>query len=303
MSKDRNRPEIGSAGWRSRVQLFSLVVFNSYFLTPIGKYLCVPVLNCYSCPVGTVACPIGSIIAFGLVRRIPYYVVGFLGLMALSAGRAFCGWACPFGYMQDWLYRIRTPKLKLPRAADALKYALLIVLVIALPVAFGGGKAQTAEQRITEGRSRALDYCALVCPAGTMEAGLPALATSREVRAGVSLRTWGKLAILGLVFGLVIASRRSFCRTLCPLGALMSLSSGASLFRLQTDAERCNKCSRCATVCPTASRYVPGASGEKEHSPECVLCLDCVRACPAPGALSARFGGRAITTSQGTRDA
>ena len=296
-------PTHGRAGWRWRVQLISLVIFNSYFLSPVGKYLCLPVLNCYSCPVGAVACPVGSVIAFAAVRRIPYYVLGFLGLMAVSAGRAFCGWACPFGYLQDWLYRIRSPKWKLPRAADGLKYAMLVVLVVALPLALGRGEAQTASERIVQGSKGSFDYCAVVCPAGTMEAALPKLASDKEFRAHIPLRTWSKLAILGAVLGLGVVSRRSFCRSLCPLGAITALTSGMSLLRLRTDPDKCTRCMRCAQVCPTAGRSVPAAAGDKESSAECVLCLDCVRSCPHGGALSARFGDRPILTSQGARDA
>jgi len=301
MGTRAQRLDIGRSGGRSRVQLLSLALFNSYYLSAVGKYLCVPVLNCYSCPIGTVACPIGSITAFALVRRVPYYIIGFLGLMAVSAGRAFCGWACPFGYLQDWLYRIRSPKFKLPRAADSLKYALLVVLVVGLPVALGKGNRETPAERITGGSSRAADYCALICPAGTLEAGVPTLIATKQARARVSLRTWSKLAILGLVLVLMVFSRRSFCRGLCPLGALMAVSAGLSALNLRTDPATCTRCMRCVLVCPTASRYVPAAEGEKEASPECVLCLDCVRSCPEPSALSARFVRRAILTSGGTR--
>jgi ferredoxin-type protein NapH len=261
------------------------------------------VLNCYSCPVGTVACPIGSAIAFGLVRRIPYYIIGFLGLMAVSAGRAFCGWACPFGYLQDGLYRIRTPKFKFPRAADGLKYVLLVVLVIALPVALGGGNGLTPEQRITSDKSDVVDYCGTICPAGTLEAGLPLLASDATARAQVSTRTWSKLAILGVVLGLMVFSRRSFCRGLCPLGATMSLLSGVSTFRLRTETDKCTKCMRCVRVCPTKSRLVPETAGGKEATAECVMCLDCVRSCPEAGVLSSRLGSRMLTVSQGAKDA
>jgi ferredoxin-type protein NapH len=300
---DRKRPEIGRSGWRSRIQLISLAAFNSYYLAPVGKYLCIPVLNCYSCPVGTVACPVGSIIAFGLIRRIPYYISGVIGLAAVSAGRGFCGWACPFGYMQDLLYRIRSWKWDLPRFANSLKYALLVLLVIALPIALGGGKAKTSTERITGESSGAIDYCGLVCPAGTAEAGVPSLITSKAIRAQASWRTYSKLGILAVVLGLAVVSRRSFCRALCPLGALMALSCGLSLLRLETDPEKCTRCRRCVKVCPTASRIVPETAGGKEASAECVMCLDCVRDCPEAGALATRFGARTVMLSRGKPNA
>ncbi len=180
------RPEIGKWGRRFPTQIVSLIAFNGYFWRGPGKWFCLPVLNCYACPVGTVACPIGSLTAFALARRIPFYVLGFLGVIGLAVGRAFCGWACPFGLFQDLLYRIRSFKFRLPRAANALKYALLVVLALGLPLILGGGKRTGSEDRITGEKTGALDYCSLVCPAGTLEGGVPALAASASgARAGL----------------------------------------------------------------------------------------------------------------------
>ena len=205
------------------LQLAGLVAFNGFYWRGVGKYLCVPVLNCYACPVGAVACPIGSLTAFAQWRLIPYYIIGTIGIVGVSVGRAFCGWACPFGLLQDALYRIRSPKWRLPRAADGVKYAMLAVLVIGLPWMLGGSGASGAE-RILEQDTGSLDYCALFCPVGTLEAGIPGLMVNPDIRARASWRTWSKLGILVMVLGLVVVSRRSFCRGLCPLGALIAAS-------------------------------------------------------------------------------
>lgn len=296
---ERSSSEIGNWGRRLYLQLGALVAFNGFFWRAQGKYFCLPVLNCYSCPVGTVSCPIGSLTAFSLVQRIPYYIIGTLGLIGLSVGRAFCGWACPFGLLQDGLFRIPSRKWHLPRAVNGFKYALLVVLVIGLPALLGAGGESTGTERIVDDSAGALDYCALVCPAGTLEAGIPGLAANSEFRERASWRTVSKLAILVVVLGLMVVSRRSFCRALCPLGAAMAVASRVSLLRLRTDPEKCTRCMRCARVCPTGSRVVPAEDGGREASAECVLCLDCTRSCPEAGALSARLGGRVIAKSQG----
>ncbi|MGD0111865.1 MAG: 4Fe-4S binding protein [Armatimonadota bacterium] len=290
-------PNIPLWGARLKAQLIGLVALNSYFWAPIGKYACIPVLNCYACSLATTACPIGTITAFALLREIPYYVIGTLGMIGVAAGRLFCGWACPFGLVQDLLYRIRSPKWRLPRGANALKYALLVVLVIAVPIALGGGAQKTGADRVVKQSTGAADYCALVCPAGTLEAGVPGLVINKKIREDMSWRSWLKLGLLAAVLGLMVVSRRSFCRTLCPLGAAMALTSRASFLHLSTDQDRCTRCMACVSACPTCARTVPDGTRPKEATAECVLCLECVRGCPESEALCAKLGAKIVMTS------
>lgn len=64
-----------------------------------GKTVCVPGLNCYSCPAASGACPIGAFQAvvgsskFGFA----YYITGFLILLGVLLGRFVSGFLCPFG--------------------------------------------------------------------------------------------------------------------------------------------------------------------------------------------------------------
>ncbi|MFB3881510.1 MAG: 4Fe-4S binding protein [Armatimonadota bacterium] len=310
----------GPVRWRTvwtarfKVQLAALIAFNGYVWAPWGRFVCVPVLNCYACSIATTACPIGTITAFAIFQQVPFYVIGALGLAGATVGRAFCGWGCPFGLVQDLLYRIRAWRWRLPRGANALKYVLLVVLVVAVPFVLAGGSQEDASDRIVRQSTGAIDYCALVCPVGTLEAGLPSLMISKAVRADMSWRSWLKLSVLAMVIGLSIVSRRGFCRTLCPLGALMAGASRLSLLRLETDLRRCTHCGACVAACPTRARQVPDGRRPKEATAECVDCLDCVAACPEPAALRARMGvctvmvshGRAAaisTTEQRTADA
>ena len=103
------------------------------------KKVCTPGLNCYSCPGAVTACPLGalqnSLGASGTTT--PYYILGILALLGLALGRAICGFLCPFGFFQDMLYKVKTPKAKksaFTRLLSYLKYLLLITLVIAVPL-------------------------------------------------------------------------------------------------------------------------------------------------------------------------
>lgn len=296
-----NIPRIARLEARFKAQLLSLVALNSYVWSPMGKAVCLPVLNCHACTLSATSCPVGTITAFALIRRLPYYVIGVLGLIGLLVGRAFCGWLCPFGFLQDALYRLPSRKLRLPSAANWLKYALLAGLVIAVPLALGAAGEERDAIRIVDESAGALDYCALVCPAGTLTAGVPGLIVREDLRESMSWKSWSKLGLLALVLGLAVVSRRSFCRGLCPLGALMAIASWPSVLRLATDPGKCTHCDTCRAVCPTDSRCVPSSPGEREATAECVMCLDCVRQCPEPGALSARLGGRTVMSSAAPR--
>jgi ferredoxin-type protein NapH len=289
------RPRGVRWGNRLRLQILGLAAFNSYFWAPVGKSLCIPVLNCYACPIGTTACPIGSLSAFMQVRRIPYYVIAWLGLVGVSLGRAFCGWACPFGFLQDALYRLPGRKFRLPRPFNWLKYALLVALVMAIPWWRADKRQDGSAQVVTE--TSVINYCSTICPAGTLEAGIPGLVVNKVIRQNTSWKGWSKVGFLVLVLVLMVFSSRSFCRALCPLGGAMALTSNVSLLQLRTDQEKCTRCMRCTKVCPTEARKVPEQPRQAEKTAECVLCLDCVRNCPEPGALNAQLGSKCIMTS------
>jgi len=171
--------------------------------------------------------------------------------------------------------------------------------VIAVPWALGGGEEKTGADRVVKQSTGALDYCALVCPAGTLEAGLPGLVVNPAIRKDMSWKSWLKLGLLAGLLGLAMVSRRSFCRALCPLGAAMAVLSRSSLLRLETDQSGCTRCRSCVAACPTNARVVPAIEGGKEATAECLTCLDCVTACPEPAALCAKLGGRTVAISRG----
>ena len=88
---------------RRIVQLIALLATNSYFPSIKAasfyqgnlKGVCVPVLNCYSCPGAWGSCPIGALQHFIIVRQFPFYVLGILGMLGVFVGRWPCGWVRP----------------------------------------------------------------------------------------------------------------------------------------------------------------------------------------------------------------
>lgn len=269
---------------RLAVQLCFTAVSNGYLrgfvegkiFTGKSKLVCVPGLNCYSCPGALGSCPLGSLQATLGDRnyKFAFYVLGFLMLFGALLGRLVCGWLCPFGLVQDLLYRIPfVKKLKrLPgdRFLKWLKFVLLAVLVILLPLfavdVFGQGKPW---------------FCEYVCPSGTLMAGIPLVAVNEGLRAVIGwLYAW-KVALLIVILLLSVLVYRPFCRYLCPLGAIYGLFNPVALYRYRIDAEKCTKCGACQRACKLDIKTF-----EKPNSIECIRCGDCTSACPHGAILS-----------------
>lgn len=231
-----------------------------------SKAVCVPGLNCYSCPGALGACPLGSLqnTLAGTVLRFPAYALGLLVLFGAVLGRTVCGWLCPFGLVQELLYKIPVPKLgknRITRRLTYLKYVVGLVFVLLLPVLF-----------LTVNGTGAPAFCTYICPAGTLEAALPLLATHPELRAGLGGIFAVKVVILLVVVGSACFIYRPFCRFLCPLGAWYGLFNKFSCFGVKVDQQRCDHCGACARFCKLDVQV----AGDRE----CICCGACRKVCP-----------------------
>jgi ferredoxin-type protein NapH len=243
--------------YRARIQLLAALLTNSYVTQNITKGLPCPSLNCYACPAAAFACPIGSVQHFVARHRFPFYVLGVISLIGLVIGRASCGWFCPFGWFQELMHKLPVPKLRLRNRFNWIRHVVLILLVGIVPFF-------TAEPWFSK-----------LCPAGTLEAGIPVTLLNADLRAQIGVLFWVKIAILAGFLVWMAVTLRPFCRWVCPLGALWSPFNSVSLFRLEVAQSRCTACNVCQTVCPVDIRV-----HEAPNSGACIRCLACVRACP-----------------------
>lgn len=242
-----------------------------------GKAVCVPGLNCYSCPAASGACPIGSFQAVvGSSKfRFSYYITGFLILLGVLLGRVICGFLCPFGWFQELLHKIPTKKLstKKLKPLTYLKYVVLLVMVVLLPVLM--------TNQLGMGDPF---FCKYLCPQGVLEGAIPLSMANAGIRAALgSLFTW-KFIVLLMVIVLSIVFYRPFCKWLCPLGAFYALLNKVSLFQMQVDQSKCVSCGKCAKVC----KMDVDVTKSPNHT-ECIRCGMCIRACPTD-AVSFRYG-------------
>jgi polyferredoxin len=251
------------------------------------KSVCAPFLNCYSCPGALGACPVGSFqsLAAGFSHTASLYVLGFLTAVGAAGGRFVCGWLCPFGFIQELLHRLSPRRWALPRVLEYLKWPVLLLTVL-LPF-YWRDAVGLAEPY----------YCKYVCPAGTLEAGLPLVGRRAELAALVGPLFFLKVGILAVLVAAAVFVWRPFCRTLCPLGAFYGLFNRVSLFQLRVDGARCTSCGACARRCPA------GLKPHRDPNPTaCVRCLECTRACPTR-ALTFGSGAKAPAFTPAAKEA
>ncbi|MCK5684252.1 4Fe-4S binding protein, partial [bacterium] len=259
------------------VQYIFTLIFNSYFYfvntfmlySGSLKKVCCPGLNCYSCPLAVTSCPIGAIqaVAGGMPHKFSLYMFSFLGVIGMSTGRAVCGWLCPFGLFQDLIHKIPFWKYDIKykfRIMKYTKYMVLIIFVFLMPAFLVDDG----------GYSKGPSFCKYICPAGTVEAGLPLLAIEKSLPE-IGMLFYFKLSILILIIIMTLMMKRPFCRYLCPLGAIYSLFNRFSIYNIKRDTDKCINCLKCEKVCPMDVKLV-----NIGKDTECIRCSDCVKACP-----------------------
>ncbi len=247
---------------RRWVQTLSLLLLHSSW-GPEVKWLCNPVLSCHSCALAWFACPVGIFIHYSGYHVFPFLAVGVVLLLGVLIGRLLCGWVCPFGFLQDLLYKIPGPKLTLPKWTSNIKYVLLVLTVLLMPFFFG--------------ESTLWSFCRY-CPASALQVTLPRLIGGGAITLGTAI----KLGVTAGVIALVVFSERGFCKVLCPIGALLAPLNLLCFWKVKLPSAACQSCMECDDTCPTdidpSDRIEEGISPSRAL--DCVICHQCQPVCP-----------------------
>ena len=246
--------------------------------------MCVPGLNCYSCPAASGACPIGSFQAvvgsskFGF----SYYITGFLILLKpdcvienITLPVLMDGRKVNETRLQELLHKIPSKKLstKKLKPLTYLKYIILLLAVVLLPA--------LAVNDVGMGDPF---FCKYICPQGVLEGAIPLSLVNEGIRTALGTLFVQKLFILLAAVALSILFYRPFCKWICPLGAFYALLNKISLLEIKMDEQKCVSCGKCAASCKmdVDVRKTPN------HA-ECIRCGKCITACPAE-ALCFHYG-------------
>ncbi len=212
--------------------------------------------------------------------------------------KAFCGWICPLGTIQELLYRfgrlLRRPfhglSEKAARRLRPVKWGMLLLLVLILPLTAGLGvtAAVTGDA-----------YCQ-VCPSRLATT----LLTGDTEQLAISESGWleysfGALAntLFGFVVIAALAVRQPFCR-ICPLLALNATFQRLSPMRLvKREHSKCDKCGICRQACPMDIPEIHHDHGNKAFTEDCTLCGRCVEFCPDDDVIQIKFGPFALFRS------
>ncbi len=136
-------------------------------------------------------------------------------------------------------------------------------------------------------------FCKYVCPAGTLEAGLPMLLLQPDLKATLGYLFYNKLFWMMVFLIWSIKTSRPFCKTTCPLGAFYGFFNKFSLVKLDLLKEKCTDCGACAKVCPMGTQF-----NNSIGSHECIMCMRCMREACEFGAIHVTLGNVSMSADQ-----
>ncbi len=222
-----------------------------------------------------------------------WFIPAVIVLVAtIFIGRVFCGWICPLGTIidiSDTIFWRRRSGERARYGRPQWKYYILgVVLVAAL---FGTQLAWVADPIPLLTRTAATVFYPLSLGAYNLIVvhGQSLLREWGLYLSPVAVPRFSLAIVVGVMFVAILMlsyfARRMWCRSLCPLGALLAFLGRFSLLKRYV-SPACTSCLRCTNVCKMGA--IPDDQPEKTYTAECILCYDCL-VCPTPGVSDIGF--------------
>jgi len=183
-------------------------------------------------------------------------VVAFLFFIVLAVlgNKLICGWACPFGSLQELLYSVpilrRVKRRKLPFVlTNTIRSGLFVIMLLFLFGIIGGRKGTVIYHYVN--------------PFGLFDRDFDSISVLLTI-------------VLALVASIFVY--RPFCQLVCPFGLISWVVERFSIARVRVDHERCTKCGACIDACP--SRAAEGMVNSRTLPADCFSCARCLNTCP-----------------------
>jgi polyferredoxin len=217
----------------------------------------------------------------------PWIPLASILLIGVIIGRFLCGWACPFGFIQDLLSRLSKEKIRISQQ-NHNKYIKIKFVFLGITLFVSFILALSLHLDANNELKRALGPFAegifyTISPNETFFGDLPGLLAQAST-GSLNLNISNYLLyfnLIFLIFTLIGAFKipRFWCKYLCPLGGFLGIIAKCSLLGIRRDLTKCDRCMKCVKVCPMQIKILE-LPWEKFTDTECTLCVECIEECP-----------------------
>ena len=229
-----------------RQNIRKAIIFISFLFFPITIYYFSPALIIMGAGQGIIA---GSFVIFLLM---------FMG--SLFFGRAFCGWLCPAGGLQDYCSVVVGKKAR-------------------------GGRFNWIKFFIW------VPWIGIIIFAALSAGGLKTVDFFYQTDHGISIANINAYIIYYFFVGLIvllafIAGKRAFCHYVCWMSPFMMIGNkiknlvGLPALNLTVNTDKCNGCKSCNKNCPMSIEVSEMVQRGALEDSECIRCGECVDGCP-----------------------
>ncbi|MCW3976063.1 MAG: 4Fe-4S binding protein [Candidatus Bathyarchaeota archaeon] len=293
MSKEKRIKNLYSI-FRTIIQLgffflFYMLAFN--YITPYIKTsiipITVPVLISLRSNLSSMAGSLTFIQYMLSLPLFPWIPLASILIIGVIIGRLLCGWACPFGFIQDLLSRLSKEKIRISQQ-NHNKYIKIKFVFLGITLFVSFILALSLHLDANNELKRALGPFAegifyTISPNETFFGDLPGLLAQAST-GSLNLNISNYLLyfnLIFLIFTLIGAFKipRFWCKYLCPLGGFLGIIAKCSLLGIRRDLTKCDRCMKCVKVCPMQIKILE-LPWEKFTDTECTLCVECIEECP-----------------------